>query len=212
MCITIQRLIHSIGGQVCFLAELSSDEQMAPDLDGTQHCSHCNTSLNLPNTRSLIIHSSAHILNDRTIGDDDELCGLCLQPSTHCLFRVICRSGDPYQLDLLHSTCTHIVKSLSKQTFNYLISAKPTVKSPCTNIPVQCPLCNPDQLFIWRYNMAIHLCHTHPQNAERLIPEFTISDREKTLMKAKWDGIQKALNSSRRFKNPKAKKPSMFTV
>jgi len=60
--------------------------------------------------------------------------------------------------------------------------------------------------------MAIHLCHTHLQNAEQLIPEFTISDREKTLMKAKWDGIQKALNLSHRFKKPKAKKPSTFTV
>src|SRR5258705_5533635 len=84
---------------------------MPSDLDGTQCCSHCNTTLNLSNTQSIIIHSSAHILNDGTIGDSDELCGLCLWPSTHCIFRVMHRSGNMYQLDLLHSTCMHIVRS-----------------------------------------------------------------------------------------------------
>src|SRR5260370_38882680 len=96
----------------------------------------------------------------------------------------MCRSSDTYQLDLLHSTCMHIVKPLSKQTFNYSISAKPTMKSPCTNILVQCPLCNPDQPFIWRYNMATHLNHTHPQNANELIGHFTILCKRKVLMKA----------------------------
>src|SRR5260370_33084926 len=183
---------------------------MAPDLDGTQCCSHCNTSLNLPNTQSLIIHSSAHILNDRTIGDDDELCGLCLRPSTHCVFRVTPRSSDTYQLDLLPSTCTHIVKPLPKQLFNYSISATPTVKLPCTNVLVQCPLCDSNQPFIWRYNMATHLHRTHPQNAKRLVSQFTILDKEKTLMKAKWDSIQKVLNTHHRSKKSKGKK--MFTI
>src|SRR5258707_127680 len=108
---------------------------MPSDLDGTQCCSHCNTTLNLSNTQSIIIHSSAHILNDGTIGDSDELCGLCLRPSTHCIFRVMHRSGNMYQLDLLHSTCMHIVKTLSRQTFNYSISvlhpAPPGVGKAC---------------------------------------------------------------------------------
>ncbi len=158
----------------------------------------------------MITHSAAHILNDGTIGDDDELCSLCLWPSTHCIFRVTCRSGNKYQLDLLHSTCTHVVKSLSKLTSNYSISVKPTAKYPCTNILVQCPLCNSDQPFIWWYNMATHLCHMHPQNAKPLIPQFTILDAEKALMKIKWGSIQKVLITCCRFKKPKGKKA--FTV
>ena len=191
--------------------ELPNDEQAPFDFDGTQRCSHCNTPLNLSNTQSLIIHSLAHILNDRTIGDDNELCGLCLHPSTHCVFRVTHRSGDTYQLDLLHSTCTHIVKPLSKQTFNYSISAKPTVKLPCTNVLVQCPLCDSDQPFIWRYNMATHLRRTHPQNAKQLVSQFTILDKEKMLMKAKWDSIQKVLNTCCRSKKSKGKKTFMIS-
>lgn len=122
--VAVQKLIPSTMGQACFL-ELSSDEPSPAHLDETQHCSHCNTSLNLLNTQSLIVHSSVHILNDGTIWDNDELCGLCLHPSTHCIFRAVHRSSDAYQLDLLQSTCTLIVKTLSKQTFNYSISAGP---------------------------------------------------------------------------------------
>ena len=125
--------------QACFLAELPNDKQkqMPSNLDRTQHCSHCNTTLNLSNTQSLLIHSSAHILNDGTIGDNDELCGLCLWPSTHCIFRVTNRSGNMYQLDLLHSTCMHVVKTLSRQTFNYSISAKPLHQHPCPVPPMR---------------------------------------------------------------------------
>ena len=54
--------------------------------------------------------------------------------------------------------------------------------------------------------MAIHLCHTHPQNARQLIPKSSISDKEKSLMKAKWESIQKTLNSHCRYKKPKGKK------
>ena len=64
------------------------------------------------------------------------------------------------------------------------------------SLHINCPDCLktfmlelPDQPVIWRYNMAIHLCCTHPQNARQLIPKFTISDKEKSLMKAKWESI-----------------------
>jgi len=58
--------------------------------------------------------------------------------------------------------------------------------------------------------MATHLCHTHPQNVKQLVSQFTISDKEKMLMKAKWDSIQKVLNTHRRSKKSKGKK--MFTI
>src|SRR5258708_39406703 len=91
------------GGQACFVAELSSDEWALSNLDETHTCSHCNAQLDIPNTQSLIIHASAHILYDSTIGELDQPCCLCLRPSTHCILRVSHQSGDMHQIDLSHS-------------------------------------------------------------------------------------------------------------
>ncbi len=59
--------------------------------------------------------------------------------------------------------------------------------------------------------MATHLRRTHPQNAKRLVSQFTISDKEKMLMKAKWDSIQKVLNTHCRSKKSKGKKVFMIS-
>ncbi len=156
---------------------------------------------------------STHILYDSTIGELNQPCCICLHPSTHCILRVSCQSGDMYQIDLSHSSCMHIINNLSKQTFNYLLSAVPTTQSPSTNVPIQCPLCDVDQPYVWRYNMVMHLCCSHQCNADQLVSQFSISEKEKTLMKTKWDSIQKALKAPQhRTKKSKGRMTNVMKV
>src|SRR5258708_12575382 len=100
-----------------------------------------------------------------------------------------------HQIDFSHYSCMHIINNLSKQTFNYSLSAVPTTWSPSTNVPVQCSLCDVDQPYVWRYNMVTHLHCSHQHNADQFVSQFSISEKEKMLMKAKWDSIQKAVKA-----------------
>jgi hypothetical protein len=79
-------------------------------------------------------------------------------------------------------------------------ASKCTEKSPCTNIPIQCPLCPKVSDAMWKYNMGAHIHISHPSanlmNYEEL---YSISPKETILMK----GIHK--------RPPKPKKLKMAT-
>jgi len=112
-----------------------------------------------------------------------ELCGLCLRPSPSCFFRL--RNGKgasaSQQLDLKNSRCLHLHR------FSYTSAATESQSSPCTNVPVICPLCPASDSAIWKYNMKHHFASRHPSiNFNDYAPRFLISDSEKEALRTRW--------------------------
>jgi len=61
--------------------------------------------------------------------------------------------------------------------------------------------------------MVAHLCCSHQHNADQFVSQFSISEKEKMLMKAKWDSIQKAVKAPQhRTKKLKGRMTNMMKV
>ncbi|KAJ7892243.1 hypothetical protein B0H14DRAFT_3688388 [Mycena olivaceomarginata] len=72
----------------------------------------------------------------------------------------------------------------------YAVAATSTSASPCSNVPVTCPLCGPKRPAVWKYNLEAHFRDVHylanPQNFPAGVT-VTISDDEKSRLKQIWD-------------------------
>jgi hypothetical protein len=79
---------------------------------------------------------------------------------------------------MVNSRCPNL-KKISLAT-----ASKFTEKSPCTNVPLQCPLCPKSSDAVWKYNLCAHIRRYHPSadvtNYEEL---YAISNEESILMK-----------------------------
>ena len=61
--------------------------------------------------------------------------------------------------------------------------------------------------------MVAHLRCSHQCNANQFVSQFSISEKEKMLMKAKWDSIQKVVKAPwRRTKKSKGRMTNMMKV
>ncbi len=129
-----------------------------------------------------------------------ELCGLCLRPSPSCFFRLRNGKGasSSQQLDLRNSRC------LNLHRFSYTSAATESQSSPCTNIPVVCPLCPASDSAIWKYNMRHHFASRHPSiNLNDYALRFAISDSEKEALRTKWSKRHQTRRSQKkRLVNP----------
>lgn len=75
----------------------------------------------------------------------------------------------------------------------YNLATQTTTSTPCTNVPIHCPLC-PDTVSgsprtIWKYNAVFHLASEHSETGElpvhlpaQLMVDMFISTQEKGLM------------------------------
>lgn len=75
----------------------------------------------------------------------------------------------------------------------YNLATQPTSTTPCTNVPIHCPLC-PDTVSgssrtIWKYNAVFHLASEHSETGAlpidlpaQLMVEMFISKQEEGLM------------------------------
>jgi hypothetical protein len=60
-------------------------------------------------------------------------------------------------------------------------------RSPCSNVPLRCPLCPKADPAIWKYNLRSHLIRAHNCNDTALYkPLYVISKEESILMKASY--------------------------
>jgi hypothetical protein len=119
----------------------------------------------------------AHILHDSQIKDADNPCGLCLNTGSHCVFRLIKRNK-VYQLDMDNSRCPNLYKIQLTSATKY------SRTSPCTNVPLQCPLCPKPSDCIWKYNMRAHILERHPSaNIDLYVYSFALVEDEFVLMK-----------------------------
>ena len=101
-----------------------------------------------------------HILHDSALKNVVNPCGFCLAPGSLCSVRLKKGQGRKVgmQIDMQNSRCQHNNQvRLSLTGF-----AKSTDSSPCTNIPITCPLCPAASDAVWKYNLEAHLKIVHP--------------------------------------------------
>jgi hypothetical protein len=59
-------------------------------------------------------------------------------------------------VDVQQSRC------INKAKLSIATAAKYTASSPCTNIPLECPLCRQGSDAVWKYNLLSHIERVHP--------------------------------------------------
>ncbi|THU80279.1 hypothetical protein K435DRAFT_695989, partial [Dendrothele bispora CBS 962.96] len=150
------------------------------------------------NYQRILEHMAAHILFDLVrLQPTTEPCGLCLCPAPQCqmVLRNIRGADRGQSIDHQRSSCPNLKQD---QRSSYARAAESTEASPCSNVPLPCPLCN---RIIWHYNLALHFQNSHnlrsPQEYPKNYGADIISEAEKSKMRLIWEKI----------KNPKKVKP-----
>ena len=114
-----------------------------------------------------------------------------MRPSPLCTFYLQKGKGvsSAPQIELCTSCCPNPISK-----FFYAAASTESTNSPCTNVPVVCPLCPSTSSVIWKYNMKTHLIKTHPSvRSSDILTAYTISDSEKAALRLRWDKRHKAL-------------------
>ncbi|KAF6747101.1 hypothetical protein DFP72DRAFT_822195 [Ephemerocybe angulata] len=138
-------------GKACFLCE-DDRELSSAGTATTVECEFCSPPpvLDLAQSQRVLEHMAAHVLFDPKVKASDEPCGLCLRPLT---------------VDKKKSECKYSVK------FYYHSAASSTSTSPCSNVPVACPLCPTGHPAVWKYNLKEHFRRKHPSQLTK--PEYS---------------------------------------
>ncbi|KAG6848163.1 hypothetical protein H0H93_002810, partial [Arthromyces matolae] len=175
-------------GKACFITEPNDNMDIGRDV--LHICPRCSPEVPLDQKRpqQILAHIAAHIRHDSSIDVDSEPCGFCLRPSRLC--RVYLTKGKGakgnLRVDSKRSECPNFV------SFKYQVAAQSTQSSPCSNVPLQCPLCLPSTPAVWRYNFSHHLETEHPNASKNLYTElWKISKSEVDEMRRIWEDRQK---------------------
>jgi hypothetical protein len=171
-------------GRACFAMELDSRETLpAEDV-----CPACEkpTPIDITNPQMVLAHMGAHVLFDPRYQHVSEPCRLCLSPAPMCHFTLMKGKGADYgmQIDMKNSRCIHLGKK-----FSYHIASESTRTSPCSNVPVRCPLCDPKALCVWRYHLRDHFLKKHQSGSLKDYLErmgWKLGEEERKRMKRVW--------------------------
>jgi hypothetical protein len=178
-------------GSACFICETEGSNRDPQSND--ERCYLCpQMHTNHFNGPELLQHMGAHILHDSQMKDADNPCGLCLNRGSLCAIRLVRRGKSGDQVDMVNSRCPNLYKISLKQ------AAKFSKTSPCTNIPIRCPLCPKVSDAIWKYNLRSHIAKVHGGDVSLYQDLYTVSDDERVLMKAAF------LSKPRKTKRKKA--------
>ena len=133
----------------------------------------------------MLEHIGAHILFDTSVDPVDMPCGLCLRPSAVCQYSLLKgkgSKGNP-RVDMERSAaCPRLVK------FQWGKAAVSDKNSPCSNVPLFCPLC---PKVVWRYNLRHHLSTSHsPDMVVRYADTCEIPNDEINAMRHIWKNRQ----------------------
>jgi len=104
-------------------------------------------------------HVSVHILHDPSIDRSVPLCGLCLRPSPLC--QLFLKKGKGAHANLTVNQAAS-KGCLVKIKYSYGVASESTTSSPCSNVPIHCPLCPKLDPAIWRYSFKIYFQQKHP--------------------------------------------------
>jgi hypothetical protein len=156
-------------------------------------CSRCGlaVTLNWKNGQCMLEHMAVHIIFDNLLDSSEEQCGLCLHPAPMCqlYLRKPCRTSANVSVDYKKSSCINLIH------FNYATASMSSQASPCSNIPITCPLCPNGSPAVWMYSLYAHFRGKHRLQSHAHFPVyFSLSQSEK-------DGLQKVW--SLQYKVPK---------
>lgn len=180
---------NNVSGNAAFSCEAEVDERPmnGPGSARPDHCNKCQPAVpwDTSKTPKTLEHVAAHLLFDNSVDTSQELCGLCMRPSPLCVFylRKGKGAGSAPQIDMRTSRCPNLVGK-----FLYSAALTERINSPCTNVPVVCPLCPSKSGCVWKYNMKTHLTNHHPSVRDtNILQAYIISESEKAALKLRWD-------------------------
>ncbi|RDX39949.1 hypothetical protein OH76DRAFT_1366957 [Lentinus brumalis] len=182
-------------GALCFLCESEGASGEGLGRDSLHTCQFCPSLVLSSHDRGrLLNHIGAHILFDSRIDHLSTPCGFCLSPGESCVMYVKkgrgAREGD--RLDFDRSRCP------AKYSLSVARTAKVSSRSPCSNVPLRCPLCLKHAAAVWKYNMRYHLTRAHQQDPEQHSSLWKLSDPEMTGMKALYEAKPRSSKRKRR--------------
>jgi hypothetical protein len=171
----------------------AAGERDSAKIDGHADCSGCGPAARLDweNTQRILEHMGAHILYDSKLNRTEERCGLCLRPATMCPIYVTKGRGarGRCKVDFSKSTCPNLVR------FSYKNASESSETSPCSNVPIICPLCPLGSPAVWTYNLEAHFRGRHRLNSRAHFPISVEQSKSET------DGMKRVWQA--RFKNRK---------
>jgi hypothetical protein len=132
----------------------------------------------------VIEHIGAHILYDpEMIHSTGPLCGLCLRPSPLCQFFLGKGKGRNGKVKINQKMSRGC---LMKMNYSYSVAAESTASSPCSNVPIHCPICPKSDPAIWKYFMKMHFEEKHKALLTKHEHLWKLSNFERTEMKKIW--------------------------
>jgi hypothetical protein len=87
-----------------------------------------------------------------------------------------------YNVDINASTCINLV------WFNCAMVARSSEASPCSNVPINCPLCPAKMPAVWMYNLHTHFCNWHKLTNAQFPQKVQLLESEKHGMCQIWEG------------------------
>lgn len=169
--------IDTIIGHACFHCQIEGEADAA--LEDQYLCSRCPV-LSLEKGPKLIEHIGGHLLHDPALSTMVDPCGLCL--GSRCSIRL--RKGSKPNIkiiDITNSRCPNLYR------IGLTAAQKSTKNSPCSNYPLECPLCPAPSDAVWRYNLLQHIRLCHPQaNLAQYQYLHEISQEERKWMREKY--------------------------
>jgi hypothetical protein len=153
----------------------------------TSDCPRClpTVTLDLSQGQRVLEHIGSHILYDpAVIRSIEPLCGLCLRQSQLCQFYLTKGKGANGNLRINHKTSKGC---LVKMNYSYGIAAESTASSPCSNVPIHCPICPKTDPAIWKYFMKVHFEEKHKTlDLTKYEHLWKLSNFERSEMKKIW--------------------------
>ncbi|KAG9119441.1 hypothetical protein FRC07_005533, partial [Ceratobasidium sp. 392] len=151
-------------------------------------CSHCGEVVSLSGkTSKMRVHIGKHLLAHRSgsasanqgSSVDSSLCGFCGGSGT--CYSWVERQHKSAKAVQVRSNCPY------REEFSYTAASKTSKTNPCTNRPIQCPLCPSDSRYIWSYGfrghlVASHSSHTPPDVMSQYLEKYDPSSTEYTFM------------------------------
>ena len=141
----------------------------------------------------------AHTLHDSAIVGKLEVCGLCARPSPMC--QIFLKKGRGENrgvgVDLERSSCPNLLR------FRYASASQYKKNSPCTNVPMICPLCPAKSIAVWKYCLPQHFKDRHNLAPSKFPVNVELSQLELDAMSAVWKHRHKHVKKrrSRKKKN-----------
>ncbi|KAF6759684.1 hypothetical protein DFP72DRAFT_806227, partial [Ephemerocybe angulata] len=181
---TLEFPYHEQWGKAVFLAQTEVQGEELTEVDASS-CSLCVPAVPIdPSPPRILEHMGADILLDSKVDRSTEPCGMCGLPAQQCRYVVVKERGSKASnhVDWKRTVgCARPVNFSCKRALEYSDS------SPCTNVPLVCPLCTTDDPAVWRYNLRNHLEQKHSTEAViRYASLWTLSEDEVAGMKRIW--------------------------